>query len=107
MMAMINGETLLGGCVAICSFNVTVSGSPATISCPQSVVVGMASGECNGATVTYAAPTTENVCAGQTVTRTAGQASDTTFAKGTTSNTFELRDSESNVVGKWSNARAV
>jgi hypothetical protein len=87
------------GFVATCSFDVTVTADdPPTISCPGHVTVNAAADRCD-AVVNYDAPTTENLCDGQTVSQRAGQSSGSQFPIGTMINTFDIVDASNNVAG--------
>jgi hypothetical protein len=79
---------------------VTVTSDDApTISCPGHMTTGTTADRCD-AVVNYNAPTTNNLCDGETVAQNGGKASGSTFLIGTTTNTFEVRDASNNVVGK-------
>jgi hypothetical protein len=80
---------------ATCSFSVTVNDNEAPeISCPTSIMVNNDPGIC-GAQVTYSVTTTDN-CSGESLNQTAGQASGSVFAVGTTTNDFTVTDASGN-----------
>ncbi|MCB9235628.1 MAG: HYR domain-containing protein [Bacteroidia bacterium] len=80
-----------------CQFVVTVldTASP-QITCPANISVSNTVGQC-AATVSYTTPVGTDNCAGATTVQSAGQPSGSSFAVGTTTNTFVVTDASGNV----------
>ncbi|MBK8643244.1 MAG: HYR domain-containing protein [Saprospiraceae bacterium] len=86
------------GNITTCSFTVTVNDTEAPqISCPNNIVVGNDPGLCS-ALVTYTAPVGTDNCPGANTIQTAGLASGSYFAVGTTTNTFKVTDAAGNTM---------
>ncbi|HEY6169400.1 MAG TPA: HYR domain-containing protein [Verrucomicrobiae bacterium] len=79
-----------------CSFTVTVldQESP-TISCPADIVLSADPGQCSRSNVTYTVTPNDN-CPGFNLVQNAGLPSGSTFARGTTTNTFTVSDASGN-----------
>ncbi|MFZ1515029.1 MAG: HYR domain-containing protein [Saprospiraceae bacterium] len=86
------------GNITTCSFTVTVNDTEAPqITCPNNIVVGNDPGLCS-ALVTYTAPVGTDNCPGANTIQTAGLASGSYFAVGTTTNTFKVTDAAGNTM---------
>ncbi|MCB9235050.1 MAG: HYR domain-containing protein [Bacteroidia bacterium] len=83
------------GNAATCSFIVTVTDNESpVISCPANITASNDAGDCS-AVITYAVTGSDN-CTGSSLVQTAGQASGTDFAVGSTTNTFVITDGNGN-----------
>ncbi|HLP12161.1 MAG TPA: DUF2341 domain-containing protein [Flavobacteriales bacterium] len=98
------GVTLIGytatdavGNTSVCSFTITVTDNeaPAFVSCPSDITVVNDAGIC-GATVSWAAPTASDNCAGLVLTQTAGLSSGSVFPIGTTNVIYTATDAVGN-----------
>ncbi|MBK9641385.1 MAG: HYR domain-containing protein [Saprospiraceae bacterium] len=86
------------GNTATCSFTVTVNDTEAPqITCPSPIVKSNDPGLCS-ALVTYTAPVGTDNCPGANTIQTAGLASGSYFAVGTTTNTFKVTDAAGNTM---------
>ena len=85
---------------AICSFTVTVEDNekPQFAGCPSDIQMSTNIGACDGATVTWVAPTATDNCAvdGNGVQQTQGPASGSYFPLGTTTIKYEVSDIHGN-----------
>ncbi|MCA1752332.1 MAG: HYR domain-containing protein, partial [Flavobacteriales bacterium] len=84
------------GNTASCSFTVTVTDvAPPEITCPADIEIAAAPGDCD-AVVSFADPAVTDNCPGETLTQTAGPASDEIFPTGETTVTFTATDAAGN-----------
>jgi len=84
------------GNTATCSFTVTIfDGVPPVITCPSNITVFNSIGFC-GANVSYSSPSSSDNCGDVIVVQTAGLASGSFFAVGTTTNVFKSTDESGN-----------
>jgi hypothetical protein len=83
------------GNTATCSFDVTVTDNEdPTVACPSDIAVNNDNGVC-GAVVTFNVTSNDN-CAGEIITQTAGLSSGSAFPIGVTTNTFLVTDASGN-----------
>ena len=81
---------------ASCSFAISIiDNQPPQIVCPLNITANVISNTC-AANVNYTAPTGTDNCSGQTTIQTAGLASGSSFATGTTTNIFKVTDGSNN-----------
>src|SRR5205814_2292287 len=73
------------------SFNINLSVTPPTVTCPANLVLSTDPGQCSRSNVNYSVSVSDS-CSATTTNQTTGLSSSSTFPKGITTNTFVVTD---------------